>query len=373
MIRLSRFQLYSILIIMLGPIPFLEIPKRITDILFNNACLAILAAVIPGLLIAAMFERIIKKSTHPFPILMEEHFGTILGKILAFIYIPIFLLISAFFLRLFVDFVDSNVLPQTPVSFFIGSILVVGYLGIKAGLSNFARVCEIIICVGLPFSFLIVILSIIQKPDIGNIMPLGFMKFTDFLVGTASVATITGLLFPVTSLAFFLPNQQDIGVIMRRVLYIYTLLMMITTLATILHFGGDFASILTFPTFMLVRIISIGDFLTNLDIVFIGIWILGIFGSVTIPWFMACYTTQQIFRLKGYSFIAAPSSLIIGVLSLLISNNILELEILSKQVMPYLYTLFFIFLPFLLYLFTLFKPNTNKKLPGNTLSEEQAE
>ncbi len=66
----------------------------------------------------------------------------------------------------------------------------------------------------------------------------------------------------------------------------------------------------------MIRLARIGDFIQNLDIVFIAVWIMGIFGAVTIPWFMACFTTQKVFNLQDYRFLAAPSAVIIGILSI---------------------------------------------------------
>lgn len=363
MIRITTFQLYAILAILIGPFAFLEVPKRMLNLLHNNAWLATAAAIVPGLLIILMFEHIISKSTRPFPLLLEEHLGPIPGKILAFLYIPVFLVICAFTLRLFVDFVDSNVLPQTPLSIFIAAILLIGYLGIKSGFTQFARICEIIIYIELSFSFVILLLPLIQKPAVENILPVGFMNIKDFIAGTTSTATIMGRVFPVLTLAFFVKDRSTVGPTLRAVLYTFIMLMTLTTVVTTFQFGGDFASTLTFPTFTLVRMINIGDFLTNLDIFFIGIWILGIFGALTIPWFISCYTTQQLFRLKGYSFIAAPTALIIGVTSLLMSRNILELKVLTEHIMIYIYALFLIVIPFLVFLITLFKPPPDSILP----------
>ncbi|HBK53190.1 MAG TPA: hypothetical protein DDZ44_04550, partial [Syntrophomonas wolfei] len=53
---------------------------------------------------------------------------------------------------------------------------------------------------------------------------------------------------------------------------------------------------------------------------------------------------------------AAPSSLIIGVFSILMGKNILELLAVSMHIIPLLYSFVFILLPFLLFLLTLFKP-----------------
>jgi hypothetical protein len=106
----------------------------------------------------------------------------------------------------------------------------------------------------------------------------------------------------------------------------------------------------------MVRSLHIGDWVQNIDVIFIGIWILGTFAAVTIAWFMACFTAQQVLNLKDYRFLAAPSTLIIGIGALLLSRNILEVQIMGDTIIPIIYTLFFILIPLVIFIITLFKP-----------------
>jgi len=366
--RISHFQLYCILLLLVGPVAFLETPNILIIHLGCNAWLAAIGTIVPGILLAAMFQYIIKKSSQPFPLLLEEHLGKILGKLLGFLYIPAFLLASSFTLRLFVDFIVTNVLPQTPISVFIGVLLLVGLVAIKSGLENLARCCELVVILGLPFAFLIFLIAIIENWNPGNLLPFARMDLTSFSLGLSSCSYVLGKMLPVLSLAFFCPRQEKIRQVMLLAIFSYVALMLATTLATLMTLDTTMSNIATFPTFSTIRLLHIADFIRNIDIVFIGIWILGVFGSVSIPWFMACYTTQQLFALKDYRFLAAPSSLIIGVFSILMSKNIMELLAVSMHIIPLLYSFVFILLPFLLFLLTLFKPYPESE----TLSEPEA-
>ena len=77
MFRISHFQLYCILLLLVGPVAFLETPNILIIHLGCNAWLAAIGAIVPGILLAAMFQYIIKKSSQPFPLLLEEHLGKI--------------------------------------------------------------------------------------------------------------------------------------------------------------------------------------------------------------------------------------------------------------------------------------------------------
>ncbi|MBO8159771.1 GerAB/ArcD/ProY family transporter [Thermosyntropha sp.] len=356
MIRLSNFQVYSMLLIFSLAVAFLQVGKFAIDLLFNNAYLAVLATAVPGILIIFMLNHILKKSTLPFPFILGEHLGEKVGKVIGFLYILIFLLLTSFSLRLFVDFIETNVLPQTPISIFLGLLLLCGYIAIKTGLENFARMCEIIVILGVGFSFSIVFLGFFQNIDIKNLLPFAYMNWTSFMRAVFMLSTEILKLATILFLGFFIPDKNDALKIMIKVLFTYIILITAITVAAILIFGGTTASLFTFPTFAVVRIINIADFLTNLDAIFIGLWIIGIFGTSTFLWFMFCITTQYVFNLRDYRFIAAPSSLIIAVLAIKMASNILEINILIIYIIPFLLSIFFFLIPFLLFLITLFKP-----------------
>jgi len=363
--RLTDFQLYCMLILLVMPVAFLKAPKRLIIILYQNAWIAPLLAVVPGILIIFLYACLIKKSKNPFPLMFEEYLGKPLNKILCFFYIIVFILAASFSLRFFVDFMVTNVLPATPISILIALLLLAGLVSIKTGLTSMARIAEIIVPTGMLFTAIILLLAFNQNTDPENLLPFAYLEYQNLFVGILFASFVFGKMMPVLTFAYFLRKKEQAARIAIKALFTYILIISLTVVAVIMLFGVQSSIILTFPTFTAVSIIQIGDFVQNLDIVFIGIWILGIFGTVTIPWFMACYTAQYVFGLRDYRFLAAPSSVIIGVGCILISQNLWELTRLYEQVVPMVYLAFFVFIPFLLFLIALFKPDPEINARGN--------
>jgi spore germination protein KB len=352
--KISNFQLYCMLLISVVPLAFLITPRFLTISLTNNAWLAIIASIIPGYLLIYIYGYILSKSQQPFPLLLEEHLGLIAGKIIGVSYILFFLLLGSFTLRIFVEFVETNVLPGTPISVFIGILLVSGLAGIKTGLINLARLCEIIVFIGVPFTILMLAISVANNPDFYNLQPLGNLNYTG-LTRALLFATIPLLqMLPVLALAPFTAHPERVTRTMLKVMFTYVLIIGLTVVTTIVSLGADNANYFIFPTFIAIRFINIGEFIQNIDIVFIGVWVLGIFGVLTLWWFMICFTIQNVFGLHDYRFLAAPTTLIIGSLSLLISPNILQLQILMTRVLPWIYVFFLLFIPLIIFLITLF-------------------
>jgi spore germination protein (amino acid permease) len=356
------------LVLLVAPLAFLDTPKIISIYLLNNAWMAAFGTIIPGLLLAAMFLYIINKSSSPFPLLLEEHLGIIMGKFIGITYIFFFLLVSSYSLRLFVDFIISNVLPGTPISVLLGALLITGIYAIKKGLENIARVCEIIIFIGLPFSLLITFLALGQNHDIERLLPFADMTYGSFGMGLSYAFLSLTKLMPVLTLAFFSSNKKHLGLTIYLVVITYVLIIGLATLATTLTLEGLPTSYSTFPTFSMVRALQFGGWVQSIDIFFIGIWIMGVFAAVTIAWFMACFTTQQVFVLREYRFLAAPSTLIIGISSLVLSRNILEVQIMGGMIIPIIYYIFLILIPLIIFIITLFKPYPKEQNISKPLS-----
>jgi spore germination protein KB len=348
-VKLDRFQLYCMLLITVAPVAFLEQTREAITFVANDAWLAFAGALLPGLIVAALYTDLLKNSRWPFPRMLEEHLGKWPGKLLGLLYVPFFILVCAYTLRVFTDFIETNVLPGTPISVFIVVLLLVSFLVLKIGLNALPRVCVAVTIIGLPFSFLIGLLALGEQPDWGNLLPLGYMQLSHFFLATTATSAVVFKVMPVLTLGFFVsPGEKPlIFKTLFQVVISYVLLMVLLTVATIVNLGGEAARFFSFPAFSAIRLISIGRFIQNIDIVFIGIWILGIFAVLALFWFMMAYTTQECLGLSDYRFLLAPSALIIGVLAVQLAPNIIVLEKTIREIIPASYLAFFLVIPLL--------------------------
>ncbi|MDD4801351.1 MAG: endospore germination permease [Syntrophomonas sp.] len=357
MIRITNFQIYCLLLLTTTPLAYLVTPMMVTHIVDNNSWLAILTAIIPGALLIYVYIYILKNSIRPFPALLEDCLGSIIGKIIGFFYIFSFLFGTAVTLRYFVALIGSSTVPDTPLSIFIGAMLLVSYYALKTGMANIARVGELLIIFGLPIAFFIILISLAQKPDFNSLLPFKSIDFESFTTGIFYSFYILGDLMAILILAYFSTNREKIPSTLFHVLYTYIILISLTAAVSVIQFGSNYNNLITFPTFKMVRTILISDFIQNIDVVFIAIWIIGMFAAISVKWFLACYTIQQLFGLRDYRFLAAPSSVAIGIISLMMGRNIIEVQIILHNIMPIIYSIFYIFIPLIIFFILLFKPN----------------
>lgn len=363
--KISEWQLFCMLALLTLPVAFLEQPHRLINIAYNNAWLTFIPVFLTGALLIKMYAIIINKSRTPFPLMLEEHLGIISGRILGSVYIFIFLLTCAFNLRVFVEFMKMMVLPLTPISIFIGAILFVAYITIKAGLSGVARYSECILPIGLFLNVLIVFIPLCSHFHPEGIHPIGYIGYKAYGLGVFTATLILGKMMPVLSLAYFLADKKKAPGVMYKILFTYILFLSFSAFAVIVTLGTYPALNYVFPSFNMIRLAQVGTFLQNMDIIFVTLLIMGFVGAVLLSWWMACFTAQNVFQLQEYRFIAAPTSLIIGILALIISRNNLEVVIWSSHIIPIIFSIFYILLPLLVCIICLFKADVPALEPAD--------
>ncbi len=363
--KISDQQLYCMLILLLLPVAFLEQPHRLINVAYNNAWLTFVPVFLTGALLVKIYEVIIKKSREPFPVLLDEHLGKICGRILGSVYILVFIITCAFNLRIFLEFMKMMVLPLTPVSIFIGVILLTGFMAIKNGLTSIARLSELDTLLGLPIIVLLILICLLSRFHPEGLHPIGYINIKSYGEGVFFATMIVGKMMPVLSLAFFMGDKQRSTRVMYLSLLTYIFVQTFVAFAIIVSMGTYPALNYVFPTFNMIRLAQIGAFLQNLDILAVAVLIAGIMGAVLISWWMACFTTEKVFGLQEHRFLAAPTSLIIGVLALIISKNNLGVVIWSLDIIPWIFSIFFILIPLLVCIICLFKPDVSTPEPAN--------
>ena len=353
---ISNFQIYCLILNSFTPLAFLIVPMVVIHDAHHGAWVAVLASALPSLLLVYVYMYIIRRTERPFPKLLEDCLGKIPGKIIGFIYILGFLFATCFTLSYFVSLIGSSITPATPLSVYFGAMLLAGYYALKTGLENISRLSEIITLLLFPIAVLLVFISMAQTPQFSFLTPVFHAGFANFSRGILYSFIIIGEMIPILTLAHFTNDRNRISRPLFAVVFIYIALMTVTTMAALMNFGPNYVNQIAFPTFKLIRSIAISDFINNIDIVFICVWITGIFTALTVKWFLTCYSIQQVFGLRDYRFLAAPTSVIIGFGTLLISRNILELQVIVHVLIPYIYGILFIIIPLLLFVVLLFQP-----------------
>jgi hypothetical protein len=187
------------------------------------------------------------------------------------------------------------------------------------------------------------------------------MSLRDLVVATASTSIILARGFIILLLGKLVTDWSGVRRAVIGALLTYIMVMAVTVVLSLLMFSASTARTLVFPTFTIIRSIEIGQFIQNIDIIFIGIWIMGMFATTTGTWYISLLSLQQALRLSSYRFLIAPTALILGISSITMAENILEVQILSNIIIPFLYGLALFLIPLVIFLLVLFKPEASNQ------------
>ncbi|HRY13214.1 MAG TPA: endospore germination permease [Syntrophomonadaceae bacterium] len=359
--QISNVQLYCMLHATIMPLAFLILPMVSVHYSQHGAWAAFMVSILPTALLCYMYQYIVHNSSRPFPATLEEHLGQVLGKSIGFLYILVFLFITIFSITYFTSLISSSIVPDTPLSVYIGAMLLVSYYALKTGLENIGRVLEVIVLYVFIAVPLLVLFSIMQSHDFRALLPIFDASLSE-MGNTVSYAFLySGELIAILTLAFFSNDRKRISRPVNWTLAIYCIVITITTAAILMDLGPVYVNHVSFPTFKLIRSIKISDFIQNTDIIFISVFILGVFAGTTVKWFLACFSIQQVFGLRDYRFLAGPTAILIGIGALMTGKNIIAIQMIVHHVLPYIYGVFFVLIPLILFLVVLFKPTPDSE------------
>ncbi len=324
--------------------------------------MTVLTTFFPGLLLIYVYISLLKKSSQPFPLMLEEHLGCIGGRILGVAYILIFLIVTSLYLRFFIEFLKNTVLTDTPTSLIVLLLLIPGTYAIRSGIEVLARISQVVLVVFMPLAILLLMTAATEQPDLKNLMPVGFISIQDLSYTVYMSMWHFGNLMTILTLAYFSNDRRNIPQTLLQSIVALVLFLSTAMAVSTITLGVALSSVSTFPLFEIARSASYAGFIRNTEPLFVSIFMLGIFIGVTTFWIMSCYSTQQIFRLKDYRFLASPSAVIIGFGSVLISPNTFVVFSILQYSAPLVFGFFFIAVPVLLYILLLFKPGAEQEM-----------
>ncbi|MBW7455597.1 endospore germination permease [Paenibacillus sepulcri] len=302
LMKLSGSQIFWIvatvevvIAVMLRISPSIEISNQ-------DAWLSILVAGVLGVALTFLFVHL--SLLHPNKTLTEFSqalLGKWFGRLIVLPYFITWYLLSADVLRLFTDFIHLTLLDKTPVWLIMTFMIVLmTYLTYTGGITGIGRFCEI----AGPITFLTLVLSFLlnaENVEWNHLLPM----YSDS--GAANI--INGAFAP----ASFFAESLMLMVILafthnpkkafsRSILgvSITALMVLISTIMVLLVFGPNVAAKLRFPFFMLVRSINILDFIQNVDIFVIFIWIFGVFVKLSLYLFITSYEIANLFNVKDW-------------------------------------------------------------------------
>lgn len=278
----------------------------------------------------------------------EVILGKWLGKFVSLLFVSYFFILAALLLREIGDFVVVQVMPETPVQSIMMLYLAIVLMAARLGIETLARAAEIFF----PWTialFLFLVLFLLPELDADKIQP----------VLGEGVKPVLRAAFPFLGLPFlelvvflmivpYVNRTKGVGKAIFTGISIEGLAIIIITTISILVLGDDFTARSTYPSYVLAKKISIGNFLERLEAIMAGIWFLSLYFKLAICYYASALGLAQTLKLKQYRALIFPLGMILLVFSIFSVPNLSYFKSFLAHIWtPYSLT-YGLFLPLLL-------------------------
>ncbi|WP_148133990.1 GerAB/ArcD/ProY family transporter [Candidatus Formimonas warabiya] len=289
---------------------------------------------IPALLLALRFPRLS-------PI---QYSRTLLGKsgiFVGLLYIWFFLHTGAIALRQFGEFMATVPMPETPLLVFILGIAVIAVSAARNGLEVMGRMADMITPLAIG-TILLVVMLVAKEADLKVLTPVLEKGIAPVLYGAFTISTLPVDNMMIISMVLpYLNKPRGVSRVVIGAFVINTVLFVIITVSIITVFGVAQAQTRTFPTLGLMRLVNLGGIIERIEMLHMGIWVLGNMIKVSIFCYLAVLGLGHLFRLQTYRPIVLPVGALMTALSIWLFDSLVDLsEFTSYKVAPY-YALFF--------------------------------
>jgi spore germination protein KB len=321
--KISARQLTILTMLYMIGSAIIVIPSTLASLAKQDAWIASLLSPAIGLLLLYIVIRLSDR----FPGMALTDFielvlGKWPGKIVSFAFLATFpYLITFYTLRDMGDFLTMQILPETPIETIHIALFIVVIMAVRLGLEPLARTAEILFPL---FSLLFVVLIILLIPQIdkNNIKPVlenGLKPVIGASIPYISFPYLEAINF--LMLAPYVKRSEKAGRALITSFALAGFFLFITTLFTILVFGGQLTSILMYPSYELAKKINIGNFLQRIEIIMATIWFITIYFRLTLLFYISVTGFAKVINASDYRFLTFPLGFITIVMSLVVYRN----------------------------------------------------
>ena len=281
---------------------------------------------------------------------IEIIFGKYLSKILILIFVWYVFYEAVMTTEVFTFFIRTVVFPETPsLVIAIMFFSICSYI-VKNGIEVLARFGELFIIIPV---LLIITIFVLLLPDmkLSNVTPILYEGINPVYKG-AFLFMEFPLAYIVSFTFIFKLNKQKnsaykiyfygflIGSIILFIIYVLVLLVL----------GAYHASVLYFPTYTVVSLINIGNFLQRFDIIAAIIYLIGIYIQASVLLFVTCKGISKLFVFSDYRFVALPVALLILNLASYDCESIMRYFEFCVITWPYYILPYEVILPFIIWI-----------------------
>lgn len=296
------------------------------------AWLTPLAAVLPGLLLVWMMNKLFQKyPSSSFDEMLYDICGVWAGKIILILYGIWFLVLSAVYLRFYAERIQSSLLTETGIDFLLIVMFVLIWFSLRKGLKTVSGFADLTLPVIL-FLLAFLVVFALPKMRIQELYPVTYLDAVPVLRGGLAPISVTGYLICLLFLGNKIKNksqmkkQGTIGVLLLAGISVLIIGISVGTC------GVSVTKRSPIPFFLAVKQIQILGILERFEPILIGVWIISDFLLIFL--FIYCFLdiSKSVCHLQSSRILVLPLLLLLLPLTKIIASSRFELELFTKNV-----------------------------------------
>jgi spore germination protein KB len=277
--------------------------------------------------------------------LLEECFGRVAGKILGVMFVWFFMTLASLNLIDMAQFVKLTTMEDTPCAVLAVMAVAVAAIAVRQGLKVVAWYSSLFFVI----SSLILVASLIMVTDqmsLENFLPTFELPAMEYVQGTHIIATIP--FGEVIAFLMLTPNLKIPGKNAHKYLMggfaagAATLLLVVVRDIGVL---GSAVHLFTLPSLITFRLISLGEALSRMEILFSIVLIILLFFKILLLFYVTTISIAQLFGLKAYWNLALATGALIITYGLTLYPYPVEHAASGQEVTPVMWTFFEIIMP----------------------------
>lgn len=250
--------------------------------------------------------------------------GKPLGLFVGAAYVFWLMTIGALTLRGFSELILTFLLRRTPIMVLVVSFLLVSAMAVRGGIEVIARISQLSVPISIGFIFFGFAFSL---PNIRsqNWLPILGNGFLPIWQGTyIAIAFFAEVIIGVLIILPYLNQQRHALRTLVTPVIILGGLMMASSALYVGVLGADIAGRVLFPALDVSRLVSVAEFIQNIESCMMVFWLFANFSKLTIWYYAATVALAENLGLQDYRSLAWPVGVLIGAFTLLLFSNVTE-------------------------------------------------
>lgn len=281
--------------------------------------------------------------------MIQNIFGKIIGKAICLLYVWYSIHLGSMVLRRFSEFIHILNMAETPVIFAICLMCLLVIYAVKKGPENMGRTAKTTFLI-FACSIIITVIISIKNMDFSVLQPAFSTDIKAILDGSFTMLTLPySEVIVCLPLFVFLKPKEKPSKVMFISLAAAALIFTLAHLRNIMVLGLPNTEKFYFSSYQAVSLISIGDFLTRIEVLVGVSELLTGFIKICISLYSASAGLAHIFNIKDYKRLTVPCALILMLISVMQYRSATDMFIWIKY-LPYYAIPFNYMLPVIIFI-----------------------